>query len=259
MKKLALLLALFTTYLSAHEEPVSEIIEVTKMEETFPHIDGNTLIVLDIDNTLIHPAQMLGSDEWFRYRVGFYKNKGLEFDPALEKALAEWMSVQCITQMELAEENLDKIVADWQNKGYDVIGLTTRGLGMATRTIAQLDSVNIDLERTALKSNDFLFDNGRSCLYRKGILFTANTHKGRALETLINHLDYQPKKVVFINDKRSHLVPVQTICQNLGIDYVGCRYGALDQRVASFDAKVADIQFERYRSIISDEEARKAL
>jgi Protein of unknown function (DUF2608) len=43
--------------------------------------------------------------------------------------------------------------------------------------------------------------------------------------------------------------------ESLGIDYVGIRYGKADERVKSFDPKIADVQLEHFHKILSDEEA----
>ncbi|MCF7852526.1 MAG: DUF2608 domain-containing protein [Simkaniaceae bacterium] len=235
------------------------IIEIKEMKEAFQEIDQDTLIIFDIDNTLIEPIQELGNDQWFRHRIRVHELHGSSSDDALERALAEWMSVQCITEVKLVEPGIDQLIQDLQNKGHMMLGLTTRGLGMATRTAYQLQSLGIDLSKSVPSKEDYLFENGHSCLFRHGIIFTANSHKGNALEKLLTHLKLTPKKIIFINDKYSHMIPVDEKCEELKIPFIGYRYSYLDHKVENFQSDVADLQFERFRFILSDHEAMRML
>src|SRR4051812_39411252 len=93
-----------------------------------------------------------------------------------------------------------------QKNNTPVIGLTTQGLTLATRTVMQLKSLSIDLSKTAPSAQDFYFLNGQNgVLYRQGILFTSGTPKGEALIKFLDTVGYHPKRVVFINDKKNHL------------------------------------------------------
>ncbi len=236
-----------------------EIIEVMHMDQLTTVLKPNALVIFDIDNTLIEPVQALGSDQWFHHRIAHWIDRGLEQDEALEKALADWMSVQNITKVQLVEPNIDRIVRHLQEQGFSVMGLTTRGLGMSTRTNQQLASVGIDLSRTAPTQDDLFFMNGRGVLFRGGTLFTANTHKGKALFTFLDTLGIQPKMIIFINDKRSHIIPIAEWAEKRKIPFIGLRYGAADEKVKNLDAEVVDLQFEHFGQIMSDEEAKERL
>lgn len=236
-----------------------EIVETMKMGELYNYLKPNMLIVFDIDNTIIEPSQTLGSDQWFHHRMDQYIDYGYTKEVALEFALREWMAVQNITKVKLVEEGIDKIIADLQKKGYPVIGLTTRGLGMSTRTVHQLQSVGVDLEASAPYKEEFHFMNGRGVLFRDGILFTANTDKGEALRKYLEQANYHPSSIMFINDKYSHIVPVATYTEKAGIPFIGLRYGYVDEKVKNFPKDTALIQFYNFGHIISDEEANSIL
>jgi len=237
----------------------AEIIEVMNLDQIYNYLKPNTLVIFDIDNTLIEPVQSVGSDQWFRHRIAHWIDQGLEQDEALEKALNDWMAVQNITKMQLVEPNAAKIVDHLQDRGFVVIGLTTRGLGMSTTTNKQLKALGIDLSRTAPSKEDIFFMNKRGVLFRGGILFTANTHKGSALFKLLDELDTTPKMILFINDKRSHIVPVEEWAAKRNIPFVGLRYGYLDEKVKNMNIEMTDIQFEHFGHILSDDEAKEIL
>ncbi|SCA63850.1 Uncharacterized protein SCG7086_BG_00070 [Chlamydiales bacterium SCGC AG-110-P3] len=235
----------------------ANIIETQYMNELLNHVTPQTLIIFDIDNTIMRPKQQLGSDQWFQHRKTVHINAGLTKSEALEKALAEWMSVQSVTAVQLAEEQTREIITSLQAQGYTVMGLTTRGLGHATRTILQLGSLNINLATTAPAQEDIFFNNGRGTLFRKGILFTAASDKGTALEKFLHLTNYKPEAIIFINDKASHIAPVERYCQEAGIPFTGLRYGHLDNWVTSFRKDTAAIQWLSFGRILSDQKAEE--
>ena len=237
----------------------SNIIDIKNFDEALPHIKDNSLVILDVDNTLMEPQQELGNDQWFRYRVKKHLATGIDKEKAIDAAVSEWMSVQCVCLMQLVEPQLDNKVSAIQNRGIDVMGLTTRGFGMATRTIQQLGKLGISLSKNAPYAEEFIFENGHKCLFRGGILFTANSNKGLALEKFLNHTKLKPKHIVFINDKYSHLVPVDEKCAELEIPFIGLRYGYLDDKVENFNVEVAEKQWEHFNVILSDGEASRLL
>jgi hypothetical protein len=234
-----------------------EIVQTNTMKELYDHLQPGMLIVFDIDNTIIEPKQTLGSDQWFHHRMDEYKSYGYSDSNSLEFALREWMAIQNLTEVQLVENDTGSIITDLQHKGYDVIGLTTRGLGMSTRTIHQLQSVGVSLQVTAPSKDEFHFMNGRGVLYHEGILFTAATDKGEALRKYINTIGYIPKSVMFINDKYSHIVPVAEFCEGANIPFIGLRYAYLDEKVANFPRQVALVQFYNFGRILTDEAAKR--
>lgn len=214
-----------------------------------------------IDDTLLIPAQTLGTDVWFRDRLKYYQGQEPVYSKALDKALADWEAVRQLTKVNLVEEGSEKIVQELQQKKRVVMGLTTQGLALATCTINQLNSLNIDLSETAPYKEDYYFMNKQGVLYRKGILFTSGTDKGVALFKFLDAAGYCPKHIVFINDKASHLQDVEKSVLERGIEYDGLRYSYSDQRVNGFDKRITDLQWERssFKEILSDEKAKALL
>lgn len=230
------------------------------MRQAAPYIDKDTLVIFDIDNTIMETKQTLGSNQWFEYRIGVYKSKGMnEFD-ALENALHEWMAAQHITEVKLVEPCISDFIKDLQEKNITIIGLTTRGLGLSTCTFHQLQRLSVDLSKTSPSQKEIHFINGKEgVLFRKGILFTAGTQKGKALDTLLSQIGFHPKKILFINDKRKHLEAVEIVYEDSNTVFTGLRYGYLDEKVKNFAPEIADLQFSQFGQIISDAKAKKIL
>ena len=238
----------------------SELIEIQSFKEVSPHVTKESLVILDIDDTLLIPAQMLGCDEWFKYRLDLHQKGGMSFSQALEKSLTEWEAIRHLTRMDIVEPESDKIVSKMQEQGHHVMGLSTQRHVLAACTLRQLQENRFDLSKTAPASTDHYFtlkENG--VLYRNGVLFTSGTHKGKALFKLCESMNYLPKKIVFINDKDTHLKEIEEEAKRMNIDFIGLRYGYSDSKKAAFQPEIAEIQFSHSKlgGLMSDEEAIK--
>jgi hypothetical protein len=256
MKYLIIFLLTFTIKISA------VIVEVPHFKNLLNYIKPSSLILLDIDDTLLIPTQMLGCDEWFMDRTDELINKGMSKRQALEQTISEWEAIRNITNMQIVEEGTDLIVKRLQDEGFCVMCLTTQGFALATRTHTQLSACNFDMLRTAPTKEGYYFEiQGHGILYSNGMLFTSGRHKGKALQTLLNFINIKPDHVVFINDKESHLKEIEETMQVMGIEFVGLRYSYCDKKKQKFNPVIAKYQFANssFNHILSDEEAEKAI
>lgn len=236
------------------------IVETAHFSEICQYVGEETLVILDIDDTLLIPVQTLGTDVWFCHQLEQYKKLG-DYPFALDKALAQWEAIRHLTQVKLVEEGTETFIQQLQNAHITVMGLTTQGLALATRTLNQLKSLDIDLSKTAPFNEDCYFMNQHGVLYRQGILFTSGTIKGKALFKLLDEIDYHPKHILFINDKMTHLQDVEKSALEHGVEFTGLRYAYSDQRVASFKPEIAKVQwnYSTLGHLLSDEEAEVLL
>ena len=256
MKRFLLLCAALTLNYAV---AFGEIYEITSFSQLRDHVTAQSLVLLDIDDTLLIPVQMLGCEEWFQLRRNKHLEKGLCPQDALESALAEWEAVRHCTRMELCEPDIADIVRELQTRPCKVMALTTQGLALATRTFQQLLDNGIDLRPSAPNRDDaYAVNAGHGVLYRNGIFFTSGSPKGPALFSLLQQWGWAPDKIVFINDKASHLADVETTAIEKGIPFVGLRYAFSDKRKRAFDPELAELQFARstFQCLLSDDEAR---
>jgi len=239
-----------------------EIFEAKSFKEINSYLVPGTVIILDIDDTLLVPVQMLGCDEWFQRRLFYHQQAGFNTSESLEKSLAEWEAVRHLTKMTIVEPGTEKVVHKLQEQGYAVMGLTTQGLALATRTKQHLIENHIDLTQSTPSRDDYyLVIDGHGVLFRSGIFFTSGAHKGKALFTLFEKLAYQPKRILFINDKHAHLVSVEETAKEEGIEFIGLRYAYSDAYKSAFNEEIANFQFTHstFTHLLSDEEAKEQL
>ncbi len=251
-KRLIFLWVLFIGPLSAL------IVETSHFRDILSHVTPGTLILMDIDDTLLIPKQTLGGECWFDYRWKKYQSEGLSSSEALQKTLAEWEAIRHLTKMELVEPGTAEVIQELQRDGCSVMALTVQELSLHTRTRLHLQEQEINLSHSGPFSQD-VYTNvaGHGVLYRHGILHTSGRNKGLSFFQICDQTGYVPQKVVLIDDKLSHLKAVESYAEARGIEFIGLRYGYNDARKAAFDQKIADIQWEhsRFGRILSDEEA----
>lgn len=255
MKKL---LIFIIPFLACFSKLQSEIAEIASFKEVLPHITDDTLVLLDIDDTLMINVQMLGTDEWFHHRMNCFLKSGMSPSDALEKAVAEDEAIQHISKMKIVEQGTETIIEALQEQKCVVMGLTTRGFGIAKPTIRQLLELKIDLAKSAPSPCDHYAEvEEHGVLYKKGILFTGGTHRGEALFQFCDAIGLRPKRIVFINDKATHLAQVDEVAKNRQVPFLGLRYGYSDVRKASFQLEIAECQFQHstFQRILTDEEA----
>jgi len=237
----------------------AQIIEVNNINELPQYVDADTLVVFDIDNTLLKTKQFLGSDMWFcaQYKRNFDK-LGHAGD-ALNKTLREYLPIMNVSPMGVPEEDAPQVVSDLQKQFITVMGLTSRNLSLDFRTIHQLEVNGMNLNKTAPSKGELHFMNEKGVLFKEGILFTSGTSKGNAFKKFIDAIGYHPKKVLFINDKESNLRDLETGCIDRKIPFIGLRYGSLDEWVENYSQEIADVQYTHFGKILSDHEAKEML
>ncbi len=237
--------------------------EIAHFCELAAHVTLETsLVLVDIDDTLIAPVQMLGSDTWFEYRFKKYQENGIDAANALEKSLAEWEAIRHLSQMELIEPEIPEMITSLQKNGVPVMGLTIQGLALATRTVLQLREHQIDLSLTSPHKEDRCLSlQGHTLLYRQGILFTSGKPKGESLFEFCKKIGKLPKQIVVIDDKLSHLQSLEKEAMKWGIEFTGLRYAFSDKRKKGFSSTIADYQLAHSTLIhlLSDQEAKEAL
>jgi osmoprotectant transport system permease protein len=222
----------------------SEIHEIKTMSQIVPQIDDSTLLVFDLDNTLIEPVGNLGSDQWYYYLIRRYRDiDGLTEKQATSKADDLWNKVQWIVKVKPVEANTPEIIKQLQGRGVVMMGLTARTPDIADRTLDQLAFVGMVLDRTTVHDKDLELKADDVALYTRGVLFVGeHNDKGKVLAQFLRQTDRVPKKVVFVDDKPKHVTNVEKALRELNVGYTGLRYGMADAKVKEFEADTEDIQ-----------------
>jgi hypothetical protein len=81
--------------------------------------------------------------------------------------------------------------------------------------------------------------------YENGIVFTSAASKGDTLRAFLEYAHVSPRKIICIDDKRSHLESVGKVAAELGIEFVGIEYIAVKTRYIECEtSKRSVLQFK---------------
>lgn len=238
---------------SCKKEPVSsQIVESNNIADIFSFItpdeyNKETLVIFDLDNTLITAPTDLGSDQWVNTLI---KQNIIELNDARKgviTALAPyWYLQQYIWPVPVTDNSL-AVVNELQNKGVTVIALTARDHYIIYRTREQLERIGFDFTLNC-PHKPFHSSAPRPALYDAGIIFLNGQDKGPVLEEWLHQMDYRPQKMIFIDDKLNNVQSIQHVAEKERIPFIGIRYGYLDERVQHLDMQKVAKEYEQFRA-----------
>jgi hypothetical protein len=242
-KSIALYLLLCTTITS-----YAQIIESDKLSIILDYIDtSNTLVVFDIDNTIAHPTEELGSDEWSCHWVNQKMAMGYDEVSSVYYSHPIYFYVQFNILLQPTEPIVPALIAYLIDNGIATMALTARSLFIAERTLEQLKKINITFFLPGISPDDLILPTQRLCFYKNGIIFTDGSDKGECLQQFFAIMGYYPEKVIFVDDKMKHILAVEKVVEELNIAFCGIRYSGCDEKVKNFDPAKAEQQYRELR------------
>lgn len=245
MKKLLQILAILPIwFLSA------SIIEVNSFDQIQIPAEKNLLVILDIDNTLMHLKQDLGSDQWFYHRWKELENQGMTNEQALRKVAFEFNGIQTLSPSKIVEDPILDFVESLRKKKIPFMGLTIRSFELALRTHQQLNDCGIIFDSRFFDPQPLFLDKKSLLFCYDGVIFTNGGNKGRAFDLWKSHFNLTFDHVIVIDDKKAHLESLQKTIVELGAKFTGYRYGFLDEHVRNFCPKRAQEQFHLIEPLI---------
>lgn len=224
-----------------------EIHEIKNMAAIVPAIQDDTLLVFDIDNTLIEPVGNLGSDQWFYYLYKIYKINGFDEKTTQQQALRAWNQAQSLISVRAAEASIPDLIQSQQKKGLKMLALTARSVEIAEKTSQQLASVNISFAGHSVLGEDLEIDKGtlqseHGAFFRNGVMYVGEGNdKGQVLAYFLQKLHLNPKRVVYVDDKSHHVQAVDRALSALNIPCFCFRYGALDEKVKAYEQLMSEV------------------
>ena len=239
---------------------VALVFESPRLTDILEEVDEQTLIISDIDNTLIYAGQQLGSPQCSDYFFEKFKQLGLSEQEASDMEMARWMMIQSFIKVKPVDEQADQVFQQLQEKGIPIIALTAREPKESIVTHHQLTSIAIHIKNVLASDESFEIPTKFPSKYDQGIIFCGfDNSKGRVLTAFLKQINFNPRKIIFIDDKLKHIEDVEKVVESMGIEYVGMRFSGSDQRIAELDPKIVDLQWTFFPKIISDEKAKAIL
>lgn len=191
------------------------------LDEVQNCLPEETLVICDIDNTLLKASQYLGSIEWSDHVKALLEADGMSKKEAARIENILWRNVQPHISVELVDPETTHIIKRLMEKGVFVLGLTARTPEEADYSLEQLHSLDIDLEGPFVRDVQ-LFRLESNALYKNGVLFsTPLNKKSEVLLAFLKKNKLFPKRVVFIDDKFCHVQDVIHALEKRDISCLG--------------------------------------
>lgn len=234
----------------------SQIIETPHIAEVMQFVDEDTWLLVDLDNTLFEAKQALGHANWFYDEMDQKLQKGMSREEAIREAYLDWVIVQKACPVQPLEEDFIPSLISLQNRGVRVMGLTHRQPCVADSTVFQVDSLGLDFTKTSPSKDSFIVPAANPTLYLQGILFVSDYNKkGDVFLSFLSVIQKNPKKVVFLDDKRGNVEDLEEVLAKEGIEYIGVHYTAIEHAKPVYSRELAELQYKFLGKIMSNEEA----
>ncbi|MGX6960482.1 MAG: DUF2608 domain-containing protein [Rickettsia endosymbiont of Pentastiridius leporinus] len=254
---LNLLLCLFISNASYGEIPFEIIstkiiptysINSVTMKKILPKIDNNTLILVNIGDTIITPKSKL-----FRYDDNPYINftKNLYSlavrDSSVNAVIADLIKQR---QMMLVEKGWVDFVNKAKQQGATVLGLNevTTPCNLIENyegwLYTLLYSFNINFTDKVNGKDVFRFNpsDATAPIFYLGIIFTGNNSKVKTLMDFLKIVPQQPTKIIVFSSDQKDLENINTYLRMVDIEYYGIQYLGWQQLPGSPDSEVVKLQ-----------------
>lgn len=211
-----------------------------------------TLLVLDIDDTLLTSQGFFGSDKWYEWQKHLQAS-----DPAKVPCLFDVISLnyEAGTQQPTQPDGPSLINALPGEK----LLLTSRNPLYRGGTVRTLRDAGYALPAPLAGQAE-----GRSWRWRKapdaresdvsydqGIFMTSGQDKGLMLLDLLGRLQTHYDRVVLVDDGDANIRNMQAALRDAGIDYHGLHYTRVDKTVSDADAKAGLKGWKTWQSLLS--------
>ncbi|QDQ39471.1 DUF2608 domain-containing protein [Legionella geestiana] len=180
---------------------------------------SRTLMVFDLDDTLMTMSRPLGSVGWWDWQSGLLKNpeiKGPRFATSMEHLSRVQKVLFERVPMELTDKDALPFLQQAAARGATLLGLTARGSELQHVTFTQLrDNGFIAKDASLFRQNGLRIHHKThvkgafSCpafkqapAYHQGVLFLSGGDKGQALLCALSQSDRSYKAILFVDDSR---------------------------------------------------------
>ena len=227
---------------------LGEIYDSNTFETIFSHASPKTLVVLDINNTLMHTAQELGSDRWAKYVIEKkMREENLSKEEVMSSFVTEWEKILLTSEVLPVEPLIPQWIYTLQKNNIPMIGLTARNVEMAYCTVNQLRSIDIDLSQTSPHPVTLEIVGGYASKHVQGIIFVGlSNDKGETLRRFLNQINCKPEKIFVVDDKKKNIESVQKAFEGI-CEVDGLHYHYFEKNAKPFNPEITDVQFKHYQ------------
>ncbi len=242
-----------------------DFIEITRWSDRLQNQSRleDTLVVFDIDNTLLKLSTDLGSEQWFLWQSELIKDNvnGL---PLVTDTVEHLLQIQAWiydqNSMALVDVNERVWIDRLREQGAAVISLTSRSIGAHDATSREIERNNIKLSSekelglysnshfflpyqldqitesglTETDAKDFNLAEAKYVSFDKGLYMTQGQNKGIMLKTLLHRMKRKFKTIIFIDDRITHIKSMKKMAQSISENVYSIHFNKSDNWTIPF-------------------------
>lgn len=211
-----------------------------------------TLLVLDIDDTLLTSTGFFGSDKWYEWQKTLPAG-----DPGKVACLFDVIALNYETGTQRATQpdgpalvnglQVDKLLLTSRNplyRGGTLRTLRDAGYVLPAMLGGQADGRSWDFRKTpGAKPVRVLYD--------QGLFMTTGQDKGLVLLDLLRRSSLRYDRVVLVDDGRKNIDNMRAALHDAGIDYLGLHYTRVDKSIGADDAAAGRAGWQAWRQLLS--------
>ena len=226
----------------------------TQIESDSPDKDA-TLVIFDIDDTLLESVNFVGSGKWYNWQRGrkVYDPLGKSF------VIDKEQQFHCIfrtlgTLFEMGSTKLTQTNAVDifnQQKQYDLLILTARTAKYRVATERELAKYKIDLSNEHFQemkngydyAYDIQFNDGNRTArvtYKNGFIMSSGLNKGLVLEDYLKRVNRSYKNIYFIDDSFKNVTNMKNVWDSKPETIKIFHYTRVDKTVNKIEIEESD-------------------
>ena len=219
------------------------------------HIDSATLVLFDIDTTLVKTDHMLGSEAWADMMTRRYILQGMSPLQARAELTPLWNAVLIHSVVRPLDAEVQTTLRRLQRRGIRVMGISDKDPEMAYIRLEHLRLCDAHLSATAPHRGVLNIPANACAKMVHGVLFTGvYNNPGDVLASFLDELGYYPSNIVMISNKAHLLHEIETAVSHVGIPFVSVRHSGLD--AIDFRSDISEVQLNLFNRVMSDDAAR---
>lgn len=197
--------------------------EIHTLKTAFDRVCPKTLLVLDLDDTLIRSNTHYGSHQWLSHQIKLEMSRGMELKQALNEHISSWHALQDQLELICVEAQAPHWLMQLKHLGVDSLALTGRSSLLKKCTLKGLKNLGYQFSKFDLPS--LFMPTKEDIDHHEGIIFVGHQNcKGEVLSHFLDQVTQKYAKVIFIDDMMGYLKKVMEAMQLKQIPFEGYHY-----------------------------------
>lgn len=224
--------------------------EITMLSEISPEITQDTLVLVDLDDTIVSTESILGSSAWWEHFTRKMVSANFDTKTTFQSIFPLVGKIVQSIPLKSIEKDTPFFIRTLQEQNIIVWGLTGRvkeapyDPNFAATTHFHLQKIGIDFEASPLPLGSNLTRTKGPKQFGYGVIFTSHQLKGPVLKQFLKEINYTPAKIVMVDDMIPHLQSIERAAQEMNVPCICFHYKRLDKAKQTFDPMIGNLQLK---------------